>query len=68
MFRYPFPLCLYCNVIQDAGSILDPRAAAAVGQSELMAMYDAMFSQYNVKIAQVSHVNALAYNSKALAI
>ncbi|CAH2230846.1 jg15293 [Pararge aegeria aegeria] len=37
---------------EDAGSILDPRAAAAVGQSELMAMYDAMFSQYNVKIAQ----------------
>jgi glutamate 5-kinase len=39
--------------VQDAGSSLDPRAAAAVGQSELMAMYDAMFSQYNVKIAQV---------------
>ena len=50
-----FPSCnLRFLYIQDAGSILDPRAAAAVGQSELMSMYDAMFSQYNVKIAQVS--------------
>lgn len=40
---------------------MDPRAAAAVGQSELMAMYDAMFSQYNVKIAQVSHVKSTSY-------
>ncbi|XP_022253996.1 delta-1-pyrroline-5-carboxylate synthase-like [Limulus polyphemus] len=31
----------------------DVRAAAAVGQSGLMALYDAMFSQYGVNIAQV---------------
>jgi delta-1-pyrroline-5-carboxylate synthetase len=31
----------------------EPRCAAAVGQSGLMALYDAMFSQYGVNIAQV---------------
>ncbi|KAL1122689.1 hypothetical protein AAG570_003016, partial [Ranatra chinensis] len=34
-------------------TLLEPRAAAAVGQSGLMSMYDAMFAQYGVKIAQV---------------
>lgn len=34
--------------------VLEPRAAAAVGQSGLMSLYDAMFAQYGVKIAQVS--------------
>lgn len=38
---------------QDAGTLLEPRAAAAVGQSGLMSLYDAMFAQYGVKIAQV---------------
>ncbi|GAB6026238.1 hypothetical protein CHUAL_012447 [Chamberlinius hualienensis] len=33
--------------------VVTSRAAAAVGQSGLMALYDAMFSQYGVKIAQV---------------
>lgn len=33
--------------------MLEPRAAAAVGQSGLMSLYDAMFAQYGVKIAQV---------------
>ncbi|XP_075975183.1 delta[1]-pyrroline-5-carboxylate synthase isoform X2 [Anticarsia gemmatalis] len=49
---------------EDAGSILDPRAAAAVGQSELMSMYDAMFSQYNVKIAQVLVTKPDFYNDE----
>ncbi|XP_015782928.1 probable delta-1-pyrroline-5-carboxylate synthase isoform X2 [Tetranychus urticae] len=32
---------------------LQVRAAAAIGQSNLMALYDTMFTQYGVKIAQV---------------
>lgn len=44
-----FHICL-----KDAATILEPRAAAAVGQSGLMSLYDAMFAQYGVKIAQVS--------------
>lgn len=40
--------------------MLEPRAAAAVGQSGLMSLYDAMFAQYGVKIAQVrTHIQHL---------
>ncbi|XP_011493988.1 PREDICTED: delta-1-pyrroline-5-carboxylate synthase [Ceratosolen solmsi marchali] len=38
---------------EHASTMLEPRAAAAVGQSGLMSLYDAMFAQYGVKLAQV---------------
>ncbi len=41
---------------------IEPRAAAAVGQSGLMSLYDAMFSQYGVKIAQVWIYNYMIVN------
>ncbi|XP_054167264.1 delta-1-pyrroline-5-carboxylate synthase-like isoform X2 [Oppia nitens] len=40
----------------------EPRAAAAVGQSGLMALYDAMFTQYGVHIAQVLVTKPDFYN------
>ncbi|KAI1301563.1 Delta-1-pyrroline-5-carboxylate synthase [Halotydeus destructor] len=43
-------------------SFLEPRAAAAVGQSGLMALYDAMFTQYGVNIAQVLVTKPDFYN------
>lgn len=47
---------------EDAPALVEPRAAAAVGQSGLMSLYDAMFSQYGVKIAQVLVTKADFYN------
>lgn len=41
--------------------MVEPRAAAAVGQSGLMSLYDAMFAQYGVKIAQVQLLLAIYY-------
>lgn len=49
---------------QDAGTMLEPRAAAAVGQSGLMSLYDAMFAQYGVKVAQVLVTEPDFYNEE----
>ncbi|XP_035896860.1 delta-1-pyrroline-5-carboxylate synthase [Anopheles stephensi] len=49
---------------QDAGTLLEPRAAAAVGQSGLMSLYDAMFAQYGIKIAQVLVTEPDFYNEE----
>ncbi|XP_018575321.1 delta-1-pyrroline-5-carboxylate synthase, partial [Anoplophora glabripennis] len=49
---------------EDASLLLEPRAAAAVGQSGLMSLYDAMFSQYGVKIAQVLVTKPDFYNEE----
>lgn len=52
---------MFCFVlIKDAYTLLEPRAAAAVGQSGLMSLYDAMFAQYGVKIAQVTLVYSIS--------
>lgn len=40
-------------MVQGADTLVEPRAAAAVGQSGLMSLYDAMFAQYGVKLAQI---------------
>ncbi|KAJ8946605.1 hypothetical protein NQ318_007205 [Aromia moschata] len=52
------------QLFKDASMLLEPRAAAAVGQSGLMSLYDAMFSQYGVKIAQVLVTKADFYNEE----
>ncbi|CAL7946352.1 unnamed protein product [Xylocopa violacea] len=46
------------------GTPLESRAAAAVGQSGLMSLYDAMFAQYGVKLAQVLVTKPDFYNEE----
>lgn len=64
-YSYATLNCLLQNItFQDAGTLLEPRAAAAVGQSGLMSLYDAMFAQYGVKIAQVLVTKPDFYNEQ----
>lgn len=44
-----------CIVLQSL-PVLEARACAAAGQSGLMALYEAMFTQYSTCTAQVTHL------------
>jgi len=46
-------IVFYFGYLFQSGPGVEPRACAAVGQSGLMSLYDAMFAQYGIKTAQV---------------
>ncbi|CAL4065156.1 unnamed protein product [Meganyctiphanes norvegica] len=48
---------------EEVKKLLAQRAAAAVGQSGLMSLYEAMFAQYGVKIAQILVTQTDFYHS-----